>query len=33
LAKGVPGKPNCKDCKMKIAFTGTKEGKLPTQKV
>ena len=33
LAKGVPGKPNCKDCKMKIAFTGTKEGVLPLKKV
>ncbi len=33
LAKGVPGKPNCRNCKMKIAFTGTKEGVLPLKKV
>ena len=33
LAKGVPGKPNCKNCKMKIAYTGTKEGVLPLKKV
>ena len=33
LAKGVPGKPNCRNCRMKIAFTGTKEGVLPLKKV
>ncbi|MEI7905374.1 MAG: hypothetical protein WCI43_08180, partial [Candidatus Firestonebacteria bacterium] len=33
LAKGIPGKPKCKDCKMKIAFTGTKAGKLPKSKI